>query len=62
MGKEQVPLGRVGVPTWVSETVDLKYIALSKMLFFLTLPILLFFRLLIYYFLYHCHFTLFTFM
>ena len=38
MGKDQVPLGQVGLPTWVSETVDLKYIALSKMLF-LTLPL-----------------------
>ena len=35
MGKGQVPLGRVGVPTWVSEPVDLKYIARSKMLFYL---------------------------
>ena len=26
MGKDQVFLGWVGVPTWVSETVDLKYI------------------------------------
>ena len=39
MGKDQVPLSRVGVPTWVSDTVDLKYIAVSKMLFiFFTLP------------------------
>ena len=26
MGKDQVPLGRVRVLTWVSETVDLKHI------------------------------------
>ena len=33
VGKDQVPLGRVGVPTWVSETVDLKYIAPYKCFF-----------------------------
>ena len=43
VGKDQVPFGRVGVPMWVSETVELKYIALSEMFIFYIFYFLTFF-------------------